>query len=38
MHERVTEIEEVYEKGAATYTPTFGSALPEKLNLGDDTE
>lgn len=38
MHERVTEIEEVYEKGTATYTPTFGSALPEKLNLGDDTE
>lgn len=38
MHERVTEVEEVYENGVATYTPTFGSAMPEKLNLGDDTE
>lgn len=38
MHERVTEVEEVFEKGTATYTPTFGSPLPEKLNLGDDTE
>lgn len=38
MHERITEVEEVYERGVATYTPTFGSPLPEKLNLGDDTE
>lgn len=38
MHERVTEVEEVYERGVATYTPTFGSAVPETLNLGDETE
>lgn len=38
MHERVTEVEEVYERGVATFTPVFGSPLPEKLNLGDDTE
>lgn len=38
MHERITEVEEVYERGVATYTPTFGSPLPEKLDLGDDTE
>lgn len=38
MHERVTEVEEVYERGVATFTPTFGSPLPETLNLGDDTE
>lgn len=38
MHERVTEVEEVYEGGIFTFTPVFGSALPETLNLGDDTE
>lgn len=38
MHERVTEVEEVYERGVATFTPTFGSPVPETLNLGDDTE
>ena len=38
MHERITEVEEVYEKGVFTFTPTFGSPLPEKLDLGDDTE
>ena len=32
------EVEEVYEKGVFTFTPTFGSPLPEKLDLGDDTE
>ena len=38
MHERVTEVEEVYEGGIFTFTPVFGSALPETLDLGDDTE
>lgn len=38
IHERITEVEEVYERGVATYTPTFGSPIPEKLSLGDDTE
>ncbi len=38
MNERVTEVEEVFEGGVATYTPVFGSPLPEKLDLGDDTE
>ena len=38
MHERVTEVEEVYEDGNFTFMPVFGSALPETLDLGDDTE
>lgn len=38
MHERITEVEEIYEKGVFTFTPTFGSPLPETLDLGDDTE
>lgn len=38
MHERVTEVEEVFEGGVVTYTPVFGTPLPEKLDLGDDTE
>lgn len=38
MHERITEVEEVYENGIFTFTPTFGSPLPETLDLGDDTE
>ena len=38
MHERVTAVEEVYEGGIFTFTPVFGSALPETLDLGDDTE
>lgn len=38
MHERVTEVEEVFERGVVTYTPTFGDPLPEKINLGDETE
>ena len=38
MNERVTEVEEVFEGGVATYTPVFGSPLPEKLDIGDDTE
>ena len=36
MHERITEVEEVYESGVFTFTPTFGSPLPETLDLGDD--
>lgn len=38
MTERVTEVEEVMEDGMTTYTPVFGSPLPEKLDFGDDTE
>ena len=38
MHARITEVEEVYERGIFTFTPTFGSPLPETLDLGDDTE
>ena len=38
MHARITEVEEVYERGVATYIPTFGSPLPEKFDFGDDTE
>lgn len=38
MHERVTEVEEVYEGGIFTFMPVFGSALPETIDLGDDTE
>lgn len=36
MNERVTEVEEVYENGTETVTPTFGTPLPETLDLGDD--
>lgn len=32
-NQRVTEVEEVYENGTATITPTFGTPLPETLNL-----
>lgn len=35
-NQRVTEVEEVYESGTATVTPTFGTPLPETLDLGDD--
>jgi hypothetical protein len=37
IDERITEVEEVYENGVETITPTCGSPLPETLNLGDDT-
>lgn len=33
---RVTEVEEVFEDGVETITPTFGSPLSETLDLGDD--
>lgn len=33
---RVTEVEEVIEKGVETVTPTFGTPLPETLNLEGD--
>lgn len=32
-NQRVTEVEEVYENGTATITPTFGTPMPETLNL-----
>jgi len=35
-NQRVTEVEEVYENGMATVTPTFGTPLPEVLDLEDD--
>ncbi|MEA4813903.1 MAG: siphovirus ReqiPepy6 Gp37-like family protein [Oscillospiraceae bacterium] len=37
IDQRVTEVEEVYENGSETITPTCGNPLPEKLDLGDDT-
>lgn len=37
LDERITEVEEIYENGIETVTPTCGSPLPETLNLGDDT-
>ena len=33
---RITEVEEVYENGVETVTPTLGDPLPEKLELGED--
>lgn len=36
IDERVTEVEEVYENGVETITPTLGTPLPEKLNLEDN--
>jgi hypothetical protein len=37
IDERITEVEEVYENGVETVTPTCGSPLPETLDLGSDT-
>jgi hypothetical protein len=37
LNQRVTEVEEVYEKGIETITPTCGTPLPETLDLGSDT-
>lgn len=37
LDQRVTEVEEVYENGTETVTPTCGTPLPETLDLGDDT-
>lgn len=37
LDERITEVEEVYENGVETVTPTCGTPLPETLNFGDDT-
>ena len=34
--ERVTEVQEVYEDGGMSITPTFGDALPETLDLSED--
>lgn len=33
---RITEIQEVYEHGAATIVPTFGTALPTKFVMEDE--
>ena len=35
-NQRITEVEEVYENGTAAVTPTFGTPLPEALNLEED--
>lgn len=35
-NQRITEVEEVYENGTAAVTPTFGTPLPETLNLEED--
>jgi hypothetical protein len=37
LNQRITEVEEVYENGIVTVTPTCGSPLPETLSIGDDT-
>lgn len=37
LNQRITEVEEVYENGVETITPTCGSPLPETLDLGVDT-
>lgn len=37
LSQRITEVEEVDEGGVFTITPTCGTPLPEKLDLGDDT-
>lgn len=37
LNQRITEVEEVYENGVETVTPTCGTPLPETLNLGSDT-
>lgn len=36
LDQRITEVEEVYENGVETVTPTCGTPLPETLDLGDD--
>ena len=36
LNQRITEVEEVYENGIMTVTPTCGTPLPTTLNLGDD--
>ena len=37
MSQRITEVEEVYESGIVTITPTCGTPLPVTLILGSDT-
>ena len=37
LNQRITEVEEVYEGGVFSVTPTCGSPLPETLDLGSDT-
>lgn len=36
LNERVTEVQEVYEDGGMSITPTFGDAFPETLDLSED--
>ena len=33
---RITEIEEIYERGVMTVSPVFGSVLPETIDWGDN--
>lgn len=35
MHQRITEIQEVYQVGGMFVSPKFGDALPEKIDWGD---
>ena len=34
--ERITEIQEIYENGGFSIVPTFGSPLPEYIDLADN--
>lgn len=36
LDQRITEVEEVFENGTETVTPTCGTPLPEKLDFGSD--
>jgi len=36
MDKRITEIQEIYENGGFSIVPTFGSPLPEKVDLADN--
>lgn len=36
MDERITEIQEIYENGGFSIVPTFGSPLPEYIDLADN--
>ena len=36
LNVRITEVQEVYEDGGVSITPTFGDALPETLDLSED--
>ena len=36
MDKRITEIQEIYENGGFSIVPTFGSPLPESVDLSDN--